>query len=221
MVERLVRHEAAAGRFLKPAAEEEVQLEEEKPAAAKKADLVEALLASEASRKKELELKKQQEEAEAAKRKDLKAMTNDELKKALSKNGVEPMGKKDDMVEALFQIAAQKEKLDARKAHVKAMGQQDLKKLLSSKGIESSGGKDAMVQAVLAHEANAREQLKVYGVKVEEALAKKREELDAYTPAELKDMCTDKGLKPGLGKDECIERLIEEARRDGEIDKVL
>merc|ERR1719230_1133251 len=52
MVERLLKHEVEAGRFVRPAAEQEVK--EEAPAAAQKGDLVAALLASEANRKKEL-----------------------------------------------------------------------------------------------------------------------------------------------------------------------
>merc|ERR1712014_124450 len=67
MVERLLRHETEAGRFVRPTAEQEVK--EEAPVAAKKGDVVAALLASEAKRKKEMEFKKQQEEVESSKRK--------------------------------------------------------------------------------------------------------------------------------------------------------
>jgi len=218
MVERLLKHEVEAGRFVRPAAEQEAK--EEAPAAAK-GDVVEALLASEANRKKELELKKQQEEAAANKKKELKAMSVEELKKALSKRKLEPIGKKEDMVEALFQVGVEEEKIVARKAELKAMAKDELKKILSSKGLTSTGGKDAQVEAVMAHEAKAREELKAYGAKVEQVLVKKREELEAHTAAELKDMCANKGLKVGVGKEDRVERLLEEAKRDGEVDKIL
>merc|ERR1719253_1504376 len=110
MVERLLKHEVEAGRFVRPAANEKEE-KEQAPAATKKGDLVDTLLASEANRKKELELKKQQEEAAANKRKELKAMSVDDLKKALSKRRLEPMGKKEDMVEAIFQMGIQEEKI--------------------------------------------------------------------------------------------------------------
>jgi len=168
-----------------------------------------------------LELKKQQEEAAANKRKELKAMSVEDLKKALSKRRLEPMGKKEDMVEALFQVGVQEEKIAARKSELKAMGKDELKKVLSSKCLEVTGGKDAQVEAVLAHEVKAREELKAYRAKVEEVLVKKCEELESKTAAELKDMCISKSLKVGAGKDDRVERLLEEARRDGEVDKVL
>eukprot|EP00930_Biecheleria_cincta_P086137 TRINITY_DN754_c1_g1_i2.p1 TRINITY_DN754_c1_g1~~TRINITY_DN754_c1_g1_i2.p1 ORF type:complete len:499 (-),score=210.92 TRINITY_DN754_c1_g1_i2:174-1670(-) len=219
MVERLLKHEVEAGRFLRPAAEQEANVEA--PAATKKGDVVEALLASEANRKKELELKKQQEEAAANRKKELKAMSVEELKKKLTKHKLEPVGKKDDMVEALFHLGVQEEKIMARKAELKAMNKDELKKVLSSKGLDTTGGKDAQVEAVMTHEAKAREELKAYGTKVEQVLVKKREELEAHTAGELKDMCANKGLKVGVGKEDRIERLLEEAKRDGEVDKVL
>jgi len=219
MVERLLKHEFEAGRFLRPAAEQEAK--EEAPAATKKGDVVEALLASEANRKKELELKKHQEEAAANRKKELKAMSLEELKKKLTKHKLEPVGKKDDMVEALFQVGVQEEKIVARKAELKAMSKDELKKVLFSKGLDTSGGKDSQVEAVMTHEARAREELKAYGAKVDQVLVKKREELEAQTAGQLKDMCANKGLKVGVGKEDRIERLLEEAKRDGEVDKVL
>eukprot|EP00930_Biecheleria_cincta_P086143 TRINITY_DN754_c1_g1_i8.p1 TRINITY_DN754_c1_g1~~TRINITY_DN754_c1_g1_i8.p1 ORF type:complete len:502 (-),score=216.66 TRINITY_DN754_c1_g1_i8:79-1584(-) len=219
MVERLLRHELEAGVFARPAAER--QNEEEVPVVAKKGDLVAALLASEANRKKEMELKEQQEEVAANKRKELKSMSVEELKKALSKRKLDPIGKKDDMVEALFQLGIQEEQLASREAELKAMGKEELKRLVRSKAIEATGGLEVMVQAVLIHEAKARDELKAYAARVEAVLAKKREELEARTAAELKDMCVNKGLKAGVGKEDRVERLLEEAKKDGEVDKVL
>eukprot|EP00930_Biecheleria_cincta_P086145 TRINITY_DN754_c1_g3_i1.p1 TRINITY_DN754_c1_g3~~TRINITY_DN754_c1_g3_i1.p1 ORF type:complete len:467 (-),score=181.40 TRINITY_DN754_c1_g3_i1:141-1541(-) len=213
MVERLLRYEVEAGLFARPVTEHEAK--EEAPRTTNKGDVVEALLASEASRKKEVELKKQQEEAAANKRRKLEEMSLQELKKALS------MLKKDDMVEALFQVGIQEEKMAARKAELNAMGKDELKQLLFRKGLETTGSKHAQAEAILAHEAKSREELKAYGAKVEQFLVKRRQELEAKTAAELKDICVNKGLKVGGGKEDCVQRLLEEARRDGDVDKAL
>merc|ERR1711879_544812 len=39
--------------------------------------------------------------------------------------------------------------------------------------------------------------------------------------AELKDMCTSKGLAQGSGKQDRVERLIGEVRRSGEVDQLV
>merc|ERR1712232_1181765 len=69
----------------------------------KKLDMVEALLANESARKKEKEIKAKQEEEIAKKKKDLRAMSVEELKKALEKKGLEVPQKKDEMIETLFE----------------------------------------------------------------------------------------------------------------------
>jgi len=67
MVDRLVQKEAELGRFNPPTA---VKKEEPKPCAVKKVDMVDALIANEASRKKEAALEKQRVDAVAAKKKE-------------------------------------------------------------------------------------------------------------------------------------------------------
>merc|ERR1719367_887262 len=86
MVDRIVRHENAAGRFARPNPDEDAD-EEKAQATAKSGkadDMVEALLANENNRKKEREQKKHEEEVAASKWKELRGMSIEELKKALA-----------------------------------------------------------------------------------------------------------------------------------------
>merc|ERR1719414_2615684 len=149
MADRILKFEVKAGRFLPPNTKQE---QEEELPESKAGDMVQALLANEAKRKKELESKKQQEESAASKLKELKAMSIEDLKKALEKAGRKPAGKREELMAALFEVRAQEEQLDARKAELKAMSVDDLKNMLTKSGVEESGrGKDALLQAVLAH----------------------------------------------------------------------
>jgi hypothetical protein len=220
MVERLVRVEGAAGKFARPSPAPEPVAEEEKPKKAKKVDMVDALLEEEAQRKRDLELKRQQEEAAAAKLKDLKAMSVEDLKKALTKKGADAIGKKDDMVEALYQLNEREEAASARKKKLSALPLDDLKKLMTSQGLPA-GKKDDMISEWFAHEARLLEAVKVYEARVGEVLAKRKEELEAKTANELKDMCAEKSLKLGAGKEGRIETLLEDIKASGELEKAV
>merc|ERR1719410_762499 len=105
MVERIVKHEGTLGLFARPTLD--VSDDEEVPSkSAKKSNMVDALLANEANRKKEKEQKKKEEEAAANKKKEFKAMSVDEMKKLLISKGHDITGKKkEDMVEALFEVS--------------------------------------------------------------------------------------------------------------------
>merc|ERR1719324_2198518 len=154
MVERISKQEHDKGCYARPvlAADNDASKGE------KNIDMVDSLLANEAQRKKERELKTQQEEALAKRRKELKSMSLDELKKRLTKKGLEASGKKDDMVEALFIAVVQDDKAAARQTELKSKSQPELKEILSRHGLET-GSKDAMVKALLAHEAKIRKDL--------------------------------------------------------------
>jgi hypothetical protein len=182
--------------------------------------MVDALLANEAQRKKEKELKNKQEEQLAQKQKELKSLSIEELKKRLAKKGLEVSGKKDELVEALFLAVVQEDSAAARQSELKAMQPQDLKVLVSRNGLEA-GSKDQMVKALLAHEAKVREDLKAFEAKVSEVVEQKKAELDTKSNAVLKEMCSEKGLAVGGGKEDRIERLVEEAQQDGDIDKIV
>merc|ERR1719272_39644 len=185
-----------------------LDLEDEAPKS-ETVDIVAALLEKDAARKKEMELKKQQEEAEANKRKELKAMSNDELKKLLVKKGQQAEKNKDTMVEALFAIHMQEEAAVAKKNKLKSLAIDTLNKLLLSRGLEI-GKKDEMVESLLAYEVKVCEAARVYAAKFQEVLEKMKVELESKTGAELKDLCASKGLKAGVGKEENVERLLEE-----------
>merc|ERR1711896_119228 len=123
-------------------------------------------------------------------------------------------------VEALFIAAVQEDQANARQADLKSKSQQELKELLSRQGLET-GTKEQMIKTLLAHEAKCREDLRVFESKVVEVATQQKEQLDDKTNAALKDMCSAKGLPVGGGKEERIERLVEEAQKDGDLDKIV
>jgi len=215
MVDRISKREHDLGCYVRPALPQE-----EAPSAKQSGDMVEALLANEAQRKKERELNNQQEEKLAQKRKELKALSIEDLKKRLTKKGLEATGKKDDMVEALFLAAVQEDVASARQSELKSKSLQELKEILARCGLEA-GSKDQMVKAMLTHEAQVRENLKAFEGKIGEAVAQKKEQLDTKTNAALKDLCSAKGLAVGGGKEDRIERLLDEAQKDGGLDQVV
>jgi len=215
MADRISKRENEMGCYARPA----LAPEREAPKAEEKVDMVEALLANEAERKKEQELKSQQEDAAAQKIKELKAMSLDDLKKRLTKKGLEASGKKEEMIRALFLVGVQEDAAAKRKADLNSKSLQDLKELLSRNGL-ATGSKDQMIKTMLAHEEKCREDLKAFEVKVGEVVAQKKEKLVTKSAADLKEMCAAKGLPVGGGKEERIERLAEELSKDRELDKI-
>jgi len=182
--------------------------------------MVDALLAIEAQRKIEMELQTQQEEAAALKMKDLKSLSIDDLKKRLTKKGLEASGKKEEMLRALFLVGLQEDAAAKRKAELSSKTLPELKEVLSRFGLET-GSKEQMVKTMLSHEAKLAEDLKAFELKVNEEVAKKSEQLQTQTLAALKELCATKGLAVGGGKEERIERLVEDIRAGGELDKVV
>merc|ERR1712046_235977 len=57
--------------------------------------------------------------------------------------------------------------------------------------------------------------------KVGEVAAQQTEELHKKTNSALKEMCATKGLALGGDKDDKIERIVEEAQKDGGFDKIV
>jgi hypothetical protein len=226
VVERIVRQEQADGRFDKPDTQETEEREKaQQHSKSSKAggggDMVDTLLANEATRKREREQKKQAEDAAASKRKELRGMSLDSLKKLLASKGKESTGKKDDLVEALFEVSVAEDAAAARKLKLKALSPEELKQQLARKGLQASGKKEAMVEALLGHEAELRKAAEAWELKVGEQLAKKRAELEEKSAAELKELCSDGGLKLGVGKQERVETLAEAAQASGELDKIV
>jgi len=219
LAERVTRREGEAGRFARPVLEDDSKPEVAKASGKKAGDLVETLLASEATRKSEQERRRQEEEAVAKKVKELKAMSVEDLKKELARRGREASGKKDELVEALAGAYREEEAAASKRAKLRAMGLDDLKALVFSRGVEAPGKKEAMVEALMAHDVAQAANLRRFEEVVEEVLASQREELEAKTAAELKDLCVARELKPGLGKEDRMERLLQ-AARSGDVDRL-
>merc|ERR550537_1024602 len=99
--------------------------------------MVDALLANEEQRKRDREQRNKQEEVAMRKRRELKELSVDDLKKRLAKKGLEAAGKKEDMVEALFIAVLQEEAVVARKSELQSLPLQELKDLLSRNGLET------------------------------------------------------------------------------------
>lgn len=217
LVERLVRLEVAAGKFARPKLHEP---EKEEPLQTGKTTMVDALLASEAARKKERELKKQQEEAAASRQRDLEGMTLDQLKKLAAKKKLEVSGKKTDLVAVLADSGLREELAAARKEHLRSLSVESLQKLLQQNGLQviKTGKVDAMVDAFLAHETKIHEVSRMFELVVDEVLAKRKQELDAETSASLKELCESKGVKVGVSKEERVERYLEAVRQGGDAD---
>jgi len=220
MVDRISKREFETGLYARPV----LMQTEEAPAAKteQKVDMVDALLANEAQRKKEVEAKLQQEEVATQKIKELKSLSIEDLKKKLTKKGLEANGKKEDMLRALFLVGVKEEAAATRKAQLGSKSLPELKELLSRHGLET-GSKEQMIKTVLAHEEKCRKDLEAFESKVLEAVALKKQQLETMTNAALKDECVAKGLAVGGGKEERIERLVEEIKvsQQGELDKVV
>merc|ERR1712086_899350 len=114
MVDRISKKENEMGCYSRPALPQD-----EAPQAQQSGDMVEALLANEAQRKKEQESRSQQEDKLLQKRKELKSLSIEDLKKRLTKKALESNGKKDDLVEALFVLAVQEAADTARQTELK------------------------------------------------------------------------------------------------------
>jgi len=231
MVDRVVKKETASGKFARLTVEEKKDAEPDKTE-----DAVEAVLANETNRKKKLELQRQQEEAIAAKKKELRSNSMDELKRILTERGIDPILaasansstatspgriKKDDLVDVLYGELLKDEAIEAKKNGLRAMATDDLKALLVSKGLDAVGKKEAMVEAVMAYEKKCKEDMELFDQRVAEVLAKKRDELDALSNQELIDMCLEKGLKQGTAKRDRMERLLVELQKTGEVETAV
>merc|ERR1712178_199758 len=108
-----------------------------------------------------------------------------------------------------------------RKIELKAMGTDELKALVAKKALASGSSNDAMVKAILEHEAKCRADLDVFNTKAAEIVEKKRLEFDAKSNVKLKDMCASNALAVGGGKEQLVQRLLENAQEAGEIDKAV
>merc|ERR1711953_1111096 len=130
MVDRVIRKESGAGQYLRPVLDKD-----EESSSGKKLDMVDALLANEAKRKKTKAKEMGMEEKIANKRKELKAFSIDDLKSELEEKGIEPCGKKDEMIEALSTAFKREQEAALRKADLKGMVTDELKALVAKKAL--------------------------------------------------------------------------------------
>lgn len=100
------------------------------------------------------------------------------------------------------------------------MGKMELKKICETKDLDT-GNKDDMVKTLLKHEAKHREAAKAREAQIRVVLAGRRKELQALGIPELKELCEKRGLKLGGNKDDKVERLLNLAKDDGQVDKIL
>merc|ERR1712113_464021 len=152
--------------------------------------------------------------------KELAAMKIEELKKQLMKKGKDPVGKKDDMANALFEIHAQEEAAAAKKAQLELLDVDELKKMILKRGLRI-GIKNKMVEAIIAHDTKVHEAVQMHDAKVQEILAQKKHELEEKTGNELKDLCISKGLPQGMTKEGRIQHLLEDLKSSGDADKMV
>jgi len=121
-------------------------------------------------------------------------------------------------VKALIDADAAEEVAVAIKAKLMSAGSEDIAKLIASRGLRTSKSKSVMVEVLLAHEAEMKKQLETYEAKRSEVAARMKDLLNNNTGSQLKDMCTKKGLAVGVAKEDRINRLVENALQDGELD---
>merc|ERR1712137_962300 len=100
----------------------------------------------------------------------------------------------------------EKEIAAAREKELKSMAVAELKQLLHVKGL-SAGNKVDMMKAVMKAEAAERAEARQREAQVREVVVKKKEELDAMSPADLKDLCTSVGAKAS-SKTERVEQVL-------------
>merc|ERR1712110_999460 len=101
----------------------------------------------------EQELKQQEIDRAAAKIRELNSLSAEEIKKKLTKKGLEATGKKDDLVATLLKVSLQEEADAARKAKMLAWSLPDMKAFIESIGLNVSSKKGQMVEAFFMHEA--------------------------------------------------------------------
>merc|ERR1712080_732280 len=76
-----------------------------------------------------------------------------------------------------------------------------------------------MVGAVLKYEKRVQDEIRSYEAKVQDLTEQKKGEFDRMSLNDLKQLLVAKGLKAGVGKADRVQRLAEEAQKDGSIAK--
>merc|ERR1712039_886064 len=104
----------------------------------------------------------------------------------------------------------------ARQKDLNAMYVADLRELVLSKNLEK-GDKATMIERLLALEAKARQEARVQEDKVNSVVAEMRKDLNAQGNDALKELCRAKELALGGSKVDKIDRLLEAAKKRGDV----
>merc|ERR1719203_1484616 len=78
-----------------------------------------------------------------------------------------------------------------------------------------------MIESLLSFEAKGRAELRAQEEKVKAVVEKMRADLNSKGNDDLKDLCRAKALALGGSKVDKIDRLLELAKKNGEVQKVL
>jgi hypothetical protein len=185
-----------------------------------KIDLVETLLLKEKEQKEQKEKQDKALDALAKQKKTLKTMSQSDLKQALSDKGFDSEGNKEALIEILARARLQEEDAKLRKKHLMSMPIPELKQLLASKGIDvSKNNKADLVKMLLDQEALLQKRQLSLEAKEKDAMAARKVELESESQAKLKDLCMSKELSSSGVKEALIGRLLDQARKDGELSK--
>merc|ERR1719311_624209 len=78
-----------------------------------------------------------------------------------------------------------------------------------------------MIEAVVAHEAKARADVREHAAKIRAVVMSKKEELEALSAPELKELCVAKGITGLLAKPARVEQLLKQWHEDDGVNKAL
>merc|ERR1711957_862884 len=110
--------------------------------------------------------------------------------------------------------------MQTRTKELKTFKAADLKELALSKGLEK-GSKEALVASLLAFEAKGREAAQAVEVKSQNLVKQMKLDLETKGNDELKELCRTKGLALGGSKPDKVDRLLDVAKKEGQVDKAL
>jgi len=117
-------------------------------------------------------------------------------------------------------VVDEKTIVEARTKELKSMLVADLKELALSKGLEK-GTKETLVASLLALDAKARENARAQEAKAKEVVKKMKDDLDAMSNDEVKELCRAKQLPLGGSKTDRVARLLDVAKKAGDVEKAL
>jgi len=133
----------------------------------------------------------------------------------------EPLLKLDDQVVSKITASGEDDAIVAtRRKELKLLSKESVQDLAESMELEK-GRKDDMIEAVLAHESNAREELRAREGQAKQVVANKKQELAAQSIKSIKSICSKKRLKLTGTKAELVKRLLGTWKEEGGVEAGL